>query len=106
MKSSRSSLLTLAAFASLASGLSLHPGSVFKPGNRNATEGTSTRTVDNSVDRQLRSATQRQVEQAMDRGFLIRSSAFRRPGPGWTQAQVQRMARKRRNVARNRRAHR
>jgi hypothetical protein len=27
-------------------------------------------------------------------------------GPGWTQAQVKRMARKRRNVARNRRAHR
>lgn len=27
-------------------------------------------------------------------------------GPGWTQAQVQRMARKKRNQARNRRAHR
>lgn len=27
-------------------------------------------------------------------------------GPGWTVAQVQRMARKKRNVARNRRAHR
>lgn len=31
---------------------------------------------------------------------------FCKPGPGWTQAQVQRMARKKRNQARNRKAHR
>lgn len=30
----------------------------------------------------------------------------RRAGPGWSNRQVQRMARKRRNVARNRKAHR
>ena len=31
---------------------------------------------------------------------------YRRRGPGWTHAQVKRMARKKRNQARNRRAHR
>jgi hypothetical protein len=38
-------------------------------------------------------------------GFGSRGSARRR-GPGWTQAHVKRMARKARNVARNRKAHR
>lgn len=41
---------------------------------------------------------------------LARGSGQNRParnrGPGWTRAHVQRMARKRRNVARNRAAHR
>jgi hypothetical protein len=34
------------------------------------------------------------------------SRAYCQPGPGWTFAQVKRMAKKRRNVLRNRRAHR
>lgn len=34
------------------------------------------------------------------------SWVYRKGGPGWTHAQVQRMARKRKNQARNRKAHR
>ena len=40
------------------------------------------------------------------RGCGGKQRATRNPGPGWSHAQVQRMARKRRNVLRNRRAHR
>lgn len=49
--------------------------------------------------------TQRQTKRQMlrDAGF---GPSYRRRGPGWTQAQVQRMAKKARNVKRNRRAHR
>lgn len=37
---------------------------------------------------------------------MARAAVYRKTGPGWTNAQVQRMAAKKRNQARNRRAHR
>lgn len=37
---------------------------------------------------------------------MARAAVYRKTGPGWTHAQVQRMARKRKNQARNRRSHR
>lgn len=44
--------------------------------------------------------------QRMPDGSPYSSRRRRKPGPGWTVRQVQRMATKRRNQARNRRAHR
>lgn len=58
-----------------------------------AQQGTAQRTVD-----------QRRVAAAVDSVFRFSSRARYPNGPGWSQAKVQRMARKRRNVASNRRA--
>lgn len=44
--------------------------------------------------------------QRMPDGAPYSRSKRRKPGPGWSRRQVQRMALKRRNQARNRRAHR
>jgi hypothetical protein len=57
-----------------------------------------------SVESKSETVQQRSLRQAMQPGGA--GVVARRRGPGWTQAHVKRLAKKRRNVLRNRRAHR
>src|SRR6185503_5530451 len=109
--SSKSALLAALALAATAGG--------FGAGTTTIVDDTLNQSVLNKIaERQERSA-----RQDVDRGTNLSRTGERNAiakamfgsydsykhsypnGPGWSQAQVQRMARKRRNKARNRRAH-
>lgn len=98
----RSSLLSIAA-ASLLGSAALMPAVQPAPSETSATQATGAKATQGEA---VRRVAQRSLEAAVFGGYR----GYRRQrypnGPGWTHAQVQRMARKRRNQSRNRRAQR
>lgn len=101
MRNSRSSILGIAALASLAAfGSQLNTNIL---GSGASVTSSSGHNADKSSPSKL--ATSNAIERAIYGGYGS-SSSFRHHGKGWSVAQDRRMARKRRNQAKNRRAHR
>jgi uncharacterized iron-regulated membrane protein len=100
--------LTLAAIMAFAGSVAFVSAEAPHIAEQSIEAGKASQQVERSqVQQKQRQAAQRQVEQSIFGGMYRSLSKRRFPnGPGWTHAHAKRMARKRRNKQRNRRAQR
>lgn len=104
MKNTRSAaLLAMAAMAGLGAGIQPTPAQTTP--ERSASSQTA-QSKQAQADRIRAVQEARSIKAVFGGGYRIRNRSPRPPGPGWTHAHVQRMARKAKNRQRNKQAHR
>lgn len=107
IRPSASALMALAAMA-MSSGFSTSSptGRVLVSEDTEAARTSSNPSSQLTKNLGAKSAAERAFEKMFGVGVRFPNRPSRNPGPGWTHAHVQRMARKKRNQKRNRLAHR
>lgn len=102
MRNSRASLFGTLAAAALAAGLA--PGSVVIAGGGTAASESRDSVSTKATNKATRLPATPSLESIFGRGFPASAGSRTWPGLGWPVAHDRRMARKRRNVLKNRRA--